>query len=257
MGHFRPPCESPKEEACAQVGFGGLGAESTGPHFVGWDWASQGTAECLLECLGSSSGGVLTASRPPGTPVVGEQDRTAESSKVTAMPSVGVGSSRRQTHTGHTWASVPERAHDDQIQFSYSVVSNSLWPHGLQHASSLSITNSWSLHKLMSIKSVMPSNHLILCLPLLLPSIFPSIRVFSNESVLLIRWLKYWSFSFSISPSNEYSGLISFRIDWFDLLVLKSSPAPQFKSINSSALSFLYSPTLTSIHEYWKNHSFD
>ena len=83
---------------------------------------------------------------------------------------------------------------------------------------SLSITSSQSLLKLMSIESVMPSNHLILCLPLLLPSIFPSIRVFSNESVLLIRWPKYWSFNFSISPSNEYSGLISFRMDWLDLL---------------------------------------
>ena len=87
---------------------------------------------------------------------------------------------------------------------------------------SLSITNSRSLLKLMSIKSVMPSNHLILSHPLLLlPSIFPSIRVFSNESVLPIRWPKYWSFSFSISPSNEYSGLISFRIDWLDLLAVQ------------------------------------
>ena len=89
------------------------------------------------------------------------------------------------------------------------------------HQASLSITNSWSLLKLMSIESVMPSNHLIFCCPLLLPpSIFPSIRVFSSESVLHIWWPKYWSFSFSISPSNEYSGLISFRIDWFDLLVV-------------------------------------
>ena len=87
---------------------------------------------------------------------------------------------------------------------------------------SLSFTNSWTLVKLMSIKSVMPSNNLILCRPLLfLPSIFPNIRVFSNESVLCIRWPKYWSFSFSISPSNEYSGLISFRIDWFDLLAVQ------------------------------------
>ena len=86
---------------------------------------------------------------------------------------------------------------------------------------SLSITNSWSLLKLMSIQSVMPSNHLILCHPfLLLPSIFPSIRVFSKESLLCIRWPKYWSFSFSISPSNEYSALISFRMDWLDLLAL-------------------------------------
>ena len=94
---------------------------------------------------------------------------------------------------------------------------------------------------------------------LLLPSIFPSSRVFSNESVLYIRWPKYWSFSFNISSSNEYSGLISFRIDWFDLLAvqgaLKSSPTPQFKS--SSPLTLLYGPTLTSIHDYWKNHSFD
>ena len=126
---------------------------------------------------------------------------------------------------------------------------------------SLSITSSQSLLKLMSIESVIPSNHLI-CSPLLLPpSIFPSIRVFSDASVLRIRWPKYWSFSFSISPSNEYSGLMSFRMDWPDLLAvqgtLESSPTPQFKSINSLALSFLYSPTLTSIHDYWKSHSFD
>ena len=126
----------------------------------------------------------------------------------------------------------------------------------------LSITNSWSLFKLMSIESIMPSNHLILCCPLLLlPSIFPNIRVFSNKSVLCIRWPKYWSFSFNISPSIEYSGLISFRMDWLDLLAvqgtLESSPTPQFKSINSSVFSFLYSPTLTFIHDYWKNHSFD
>ena len=117
------------------------------------------------------------------------------------------------------------------------------------------------LLKLMSIESVMPSNHLILCRPLpLLPSIFPSIKVFSNESVLPIRWPKYWTFSFSISPFNEYSGLISFRMDWLDLLAVQGtlkSLFQQFKSINSSALSFLYSPTLTSIHDYWKNHSFD
>ena len=129
---------------------------------------------------------------------------------------------------------------------------------------SLTITISRSLLKLMSIDLVMPSNHLILGCPLLLlPSIFPSIRVFSNESVLHIRWPKYGSFSFSISPSNEYSGLISFRMHW---LVgspcsprdsQESSPTPQFKSINSLVLSFLYSPTLTSIHDYWKNHSLD
>ena len=97
-------------------------------------------------------------------------------------------------------------------------------PWAAARQASLSITNSWSLLKLMPIESVMPSNHLILCRPLLLlPSIFPSIRVFSNESVLQIRWPKYWSFSFSISPSNKYSGLISFRIDWLDLLAVQGT----------------------------------
>ena len=110
------------------------------------------------------------------------------------------------------------------IQFSPSVMSDSLGPHGLQHARPLSITNSWSLLKLMSIESVMPSNHLILCRPLLLPpSIFPSIRVFSNESALLIRWPKYWSFSFNISPSNEHPELISFRMDSLDLLAVQGT----------------------------------
>ena len=136
------------------------------------------------------------------------------------------------------------------VQFSQSVVSNSLQPHESQHASSQSPP------KPMSIVSEMPSSHLILCRPLLLlPSIFPSIRVFSNELPLCIRWSKYWSFSFNISPPNEHPGLISFR----DGLVgspcsprdsQESSPTPQFKSINSLTLSFLYSPTLTSIHDY-------
>ena len=120
-------------------------------------------------------------------------------------------------------------------------MSNSLRPHGLQHArlACLIITNSWSLLKLISIELVMLSNHLILCLPfLLLPSIFPSIRVFSDESVLCIRWSKFWSFSFSISPSNEYSGLISFRVDWFDLLAVQGT----LKSIQhySSKASILW-----------------
>ena len=116
----------------------------------------------------------------------------------------------------------------------------------------------------MSIESVMPSNHLILCRPLLLPpSIFPSIRVFSSESALCISWPKYWSFSFNISPSNEHPGLISFTMDWFDLLAdqgtLKSlsSPTTQFKRITSSVLSLFYCPALTSVHDYWRNHSFD
>ena len=109
----------------------------------------------------------------------------------------------------------------NSVRFNHSVVSDSLRPHGPQHAN-LSITNSQSLHKLMSIELVMPSNHLILCFPLLLPpSIFPSIRVFFNESVLCIRWPKHWSFSFSFSTSNEYSGLISFRMDWLDLLTVQ------------------------------------
>ena len=123
---------------------------------------------------------------------------------------------------------------------------------------SLSITNSRSSPKPMSIESVMPSNHLILCCPLLLlPSIFPSIRVFSNESALRVRWPKYWSFSFSISPYNEHPGLISFSMDWLDLLAvqgtLKSLPPHHSPKINSSVLSFLYSPTLTFIHDYWKS----
>ena len=114
---------------------------------------------------------------------------------------------------------------------------------------SLSITNSRSLLKLMPIKSVIPSNHLIFCHPLLLlPLVPPSIRVFSNESTLCMRWPKYWSFSFNISPSNEHPGLISFTMDWLDLLgsprdSQESSPTPQFKSINFLALSFLHSPT--------------
>ena len=107
---------------------------------------------------------------------------------------------------------------------SFSHVQLFATPWTAAHQASLSITNFWSLLKLMSIESVMPSNHLILCHPLLLqPSIFPTIRVFSKESVLCIRWPKYWSFSFSISPSNEYSGLISFRIDWFDLLAVQGT----------------------------------
>ena len=118
--------------------------------------------------------------------------------------------------------------------------------------------NSWSLLRLKSIKSVIPSNHLILCCPLLLPSsIFPSIRVFSNESVLHIRWPKYWSFRFNISPSSEYPGLISFRIDWLDLLAVQGALKSLIqhhnsKAITSPALSFLYGPTLISTHDHWK-----
>ena len=149
------------------------------------------------------------------------------------------------------------------LSFSCSVVSDSLRHRGLHLTqASLSFTISQSLLKLMSIESVIPFNHLTLCHPLLLlPSIFPSIRVFSNELVLHIRWTKFWSFSFSISPSNEYSGLISFRILFWSPCCpedhQESSPTPQFKSNNSLTLSILYDPTLMSIHGYWKNHSFD
>ena len=127
---------------------------------------------------------------------------------------------------------------------------------------SQSITNSLILLKLMSIESVMPSNHFTPCCPLLLlPSIFPSIRVFSNESVLCIKWPKYWSFSFSISPSNEYSGLTSFRIDWFHFLAVQGTLKSllQHHSSKASVLwcSAFFGPTLTSIYDYWKNHSFD
>ena len=104
------------------------------------------------------------------------------------------------------------------------------------HLASLSVANSWSLPKLMSIESGMPSNHLILCRPLLLlPSIFPSIRIFSNESVLHIRWPKYWSFSFSISPSNEYSGLIFFRLDWLDFLAVQGTLKSLLQHFSSKA----------------------
>ena len=109
------------------------------------------------------------------------------------------------------------------VQFSRSVMSDFVTPWTAACQASLSIINSQSLLKLTSIELVMPSNHFILCCPLLLPSIFPSIRVFSNESILYIKWPKYWSFSFNISPSNEYSGLISFRTDWLDLLTVKGT----------------------------------
>ena len=118
------------------------------------------------------------------------------------------------------------------------------------------------LLKLMSNESVMPSNHLILCCPLLLPpSILPSIRVFSNESVLCVRWPKYWSFSFNISASNEYSGLISFRMDWLDLLAvqetLKSLIQPHISKASILQHSAFFRVQLSSINDYWKNHSFD
>ena len=124
--------------------------------------------------------------------------------------------------------------------FSHSVMSNSVTPWAAAHQASLSFTTSWSLLKLMSIVSVMPSNHLVLCRPLLiLPSIFPGIRVLANELAFLIRWPKYWSFKFSISPSNEYSGLISFKIDWFDLPAVQGTLKSHFQhhSLKASILS--------------------
>ena len=125
------------------------------------------------------------------------------------------------------------------IQFSRSVMSNSATPWTAAHQASLFITNSQSLLKLMSIESVMPSHHIILCHPLfLLPSIFPSIRVFSNQSVFRMRWPKYWSFSFRISPSNEHPGLISFRMDWLDLLAVKG-------------LSRVFSNTIVQTHQFF------
>ena len=139
-------------------------------------------------------------------------------------------------------------------------MSNSLQPKESQHTNLPVHHQLPEFTQLMSIELVMPSSHLILCHPLLLqPQIPPRIRDFSNESTLRMRLPKYWSFSFSIIPSNEHPGLISFRMDWLDLLAVQgthsqeSSPTPQFKSINSSALSFLHSPTLTSIHDHRKN----
>ena len=146
-------------------------------------------------------------------------------------------------------------------QFS-SIVSVSETPWVAAHQVSLSITNSQSLLKLTSIESVMPSNHLTFCRPLLLlPSIFRSIKVFSSESVLCIRWPKYWSFSFSTSPSNEYPGLISFRMDWFDLLAVQGPLKSLFQHHSSKAsilqLEAFFMVQLTSIHDHWKNHNID
>ena len=143
-------------------------------------------------------------------------------------------------------------------------MSDSVTPWTEACQASLFITNSWSLLKLLSIKLVMPSEHLIFCRPLLLPpSVCPSIRVFSNESVLCIRWPKYWSFSFSLSPSKECSGLVSFRIDWFDLLTVQGTLKSllQYHNLKASILQCpvffmvqLSHPHMTTI---WKNHSFD
>ena len=148
------------------------------------------------------------------------------------------------------------------LLFRCSLASDSLWPHGAAFQASLSFTISQSLLKLMFIKSKMSSNHpisLILCHPLLLPpSIFPSIRVLSNESALYIMWPEYESFSFSSSPSYEYQGWLPLGLTGLiSSDSQESSPAPQFESISFSVFSLLYGPTLTFIHDYWKNHSFD
>ena len=141
------------------------------------------------------------------------------------------------------------------VQFSRSVVS----PWTAARQASLSITNSWSPPKPVSIELMMPSNHLILCHPLLLPSVLPSTRVFSSESTLRIRWPKYWSFSFNISPSNEYPGLISFRIDWLDLLAVQRTLKSLLQHHSSKAsilwCSAFFIVQLTSIHDHWKNHN--
>ena len=157
-----------------------------------------------------------------------------------------------------------EKLNEHCISSVQSLSHDQLRPHESQPAkASLSITNSWSLPKLMSIESGMPSNHLIRCCPLhFLPSIFLTVRVFSNESALHIRWPKYWSFSFNISPCNEDPGMISFRMDRLDMLSVKG----YFKSLlqhhcsKASILqcsAFFMVQPLTSIHDYWKNHSFD
>ena len=160
----------------------------------------------------------------------------------------------------------PRRAdgivHFNSVQ-SFSHVQLFVTPWTAARQASLSITSSQRSRKLMSIESVMPSNHLIRCHPLLLlPSIFPSIRVFSNESALGIWWPNYWSFSFNISPSNEHPGLISFRMDLLDLLAVQGTLKSllQHHSSKASILrhsAFLHNPTLTSIHDHWKNHSLD
>jgi len=143
------------------------------------------------------------------------------------------------------------------VQFSRSVMSESATPWPAAHQASLSITNPRSPPKSMSIESVMPSNHLILCHPLLLlPSISPSIRVFSNESALCIRWPKYWSFSFNISPSNEHPGLISFRMDWLDLLevqaIIKNPQERKCPFCHSFFTSSIFEIMKTHLQEIWK-----
>ena len=165
---------------------------------------------------------------------------------------VGKSSDLKKVHLIHLFSSVQSLSHVQLFATPWTAA----------HQASLSITNSQSLLKLMSIMSVMPSNHLILWRPLPLPpSNFPSIRVFSDESVLHIRWPKHWNFSFSISSSNDYSGLISFKMDWLDLLavqgILKSLQYHSSKALILPCSAYFNSPVLTSMHDYWKKYSFD
>ena len=157
------------------------------------------------------------------------------------------------------YLNIVKAIYDNLVQFSRSVMSDSETSWTTARQASLSITNSWSLPKFLSIESVMPSKHLILCHPFLLPPIPPSFRVFSNESALHIRWPKYWSFSFSISPLKEYSGLISLRIGWFDLLVVQATLKSLLQAYGSKTSVLQHSAfliiQLISIHDYWKNHS--
>ena len=178
------------------------------------------------------------------------------------------GSLRMSKFMPSTGYPTPEDTHPTSSHSSSSSIQSlsCVWlfetPWTAARQASLSITNSRSLPKFRPIESVMPSNRLILCCPLLLlPSIFPSIRVFPNESVLHIRWPKYWSFSFNISPFNEYSGLISFRMDWLELLAVQGTLKSLLQHHSSKAsilqCSAFCSPTLTSIHDHRKNHSLD
>ena len=201
---------------------------------------------------------------PPGFPVHGIlQARTVEWVAIPSpgdLPNPGIKPESPTLPADSLPSEPPGKLSSSSCCCSLTESCPTLKSHGLQRSqASLSFTISQRLLKLMSIKSVMPSNYLIFCHPLLLlPSILPSIRLFSNESALCIRWPKYWSFSFSISPSNEYSGLISLWIvSCCPRDSQESSPAPQFESINSSVLSFLYSPTLTTVHDYWKDYSFN
>ena len=233
---------------------------------ISWSWvvtAPLPSFLAVLHGLWDLSSPTLDWTRPPCPPAWKCQVLTTE------PPGTSPGAARLDEVCTLQFPSIPITPYyfiDPMARFSSVHSLSCLWlfvtPWTTARQASLSITNSRSLPKLMSIESVMPSNHLILSRPLLLlPSVFPNIRVFSNESALSIRWPKYCSFRFNISFSSEHPGLISFTI-----LVgspcsprdsQEFSPTPQFKSINSLALSFLYSPTLTTTLDYWKKHSLD